>query len=57
MGKQLLALLPLQLAASMGLAARVWLNVSATSQVLVFLGCMLTWGDLSVLLWWRSLPE
>ncbi len=57
MGRQLLALLPLPLAVSMGLAARVWLNVPATSPVLVFLGCILTWGDLSVLLWWRSLPE
>jgi hypothetical protein len=35
----------------------VWLNAPAVSGVLAFLGCLLTWCHLSLLLWWRSLPE
>jgi len=55
--KQLLALAPLGLAVSAGWAARLWLNAPADSSALAFLGCMLTWGDLSAMLSRRRVQE
>ena len=54
--EQLLAFLPLPVACCVGVTAGVWLGVPA-SPMLAFLGCMLTWGTLSLHLWWRGLPE
>jgi len=55
--KQLLAWAPLGLAVPAGWAARLWLNAPADSSALAFLGCMLTWGNLSAMLSRRRVQE
>jgi hypothetical protein len=50
LAKQLLAMMPPGLALGAGWAARHWLAAPAMSGALAFLGCMLTWGDLSAML-------